>query len=151
VALALFDLDNTLLGGDSDYLWGRFLVEQVSSTVTATNARTNGSMINTRPARWISSLPGLFVAPTGGTPPARLHAWREEFLARLIGPHCVAGRPAPWWKNTVPKATRSSSSLRPIAFVTAPIAARFDIEHLIATRSRWTASVTRAQHWHPLF
>lgn len=25
--LALFDLDNTLLAGDSDYLWGRFLVD----------------------------------------------------------------------------------------------------------------------------
>ena len=28
MALALFDLDNTLLGGDSDYLWGCFLVEK---------------------------------------------------------------------------------------------------------------------------
>jgi phosphoserine phosphatase len=28
LSLAIFDLDNTLLGGDSDYLWGRFLVEQ---------------------------------------------------------------------------------------------------------------------------
>ena len=28
MSLAIFDLDNTLLGGDSDYLWGRFLVEQ---------------------------------------------------------------------------------------------------------------------------
>ena len=26
--LAIFDLDNTLLAGDSDYLWGEFLVEQ---------------------------------------------------------------------------------------------------------------------------
>lgn len=26
--LALFDLDNTLLGGDSDYLWGEFLAEK---------------------------------------------------------------------------------------------------------------------------
>jgi HAD superfamily hydrolase (TIGR01490 family) len=26
--LALFDLDNTLLAGDSDYLWGEFLVER---------------------------------------------------------------------------------------------------------------------------
>lgn len=26
--LAIFDLDNTLLGGDSDYLWGEFLAEQ---------------------------------------------------------------------------------------------------------------------------
>lgn len=26
--LAIFDLDNTLLNGDSDYLWGQFLVDQ---------------------------------------------------------------------------------------------------------------------------
>ena len=26
--LAIFDLDNTLIGGDSDYLWGEFLAEQ---------------------------------------------------------------------------------------------------------------------------
>jgi len=26
--LAIFDLDHTLLAGDSDYLWGRFLIEQ---------------------------------------------------------------------------------------------------------------------------
>lgn len=28
LALAIFDLDNTLLGGDSDHLWGEFLAEQ---------------------------------------------------------------------------------------------------------------------------
>ena len=28
MALALFDLDNTLLAGDSDYLWGMFLAEK---------------------------------------------------------------------------------------------------------------------------
>ncbi len=28
MALAIFDLDNTLLGGDSDYEWGQFLVDQ---------------------------------------------------------------------------------------------------------------------------
>jgi len=28
MTLALFDLDNTLLGGDSDYSWGQFLVSQ---------------------------------------------------------------------------------------------------------------------------
>ena len=26
--LAIFDLDNTLLGGDSDYAWGEFMIEQ---------------------------------------------------------------------------------------------------------------------------
>lgn len=28
MALAIFDLDNTLLGGDSDYLWGQYLIEK---------------------------------------------------------------------------------------------------------------------------
>jgi HAD superfamily hydrolase (TIGR01490 family) len=28
VTLAIFDLDNTLLNGDSDYLWGQFLAQQ---------------------------------------------------------------------------------------------------------------------------
>jgi len=28
LSLAIFDLDNTLISGDSDYLWGEFLVEQ---------------------------------------------------------------------------------------------------------------------------
>lgn len=28
MSLAIFDLDNTLLNGDSDYLWGKFLVSQ---------------------------------------------------------------------------------------------------------------------------
>ena len=28
MGLALFDLDNTLIGGDSDYLWGCFLVDE---------------------------------------------------------------------------------------------------------------------------
>lgn len=28
VALAIFDLDNTLLGGDSDHAWGQFLVDR---------------------------------------------------------------------------------------------------------------------------
>lgn len=26
--LAIFDLDNTLLAGDSDHAWGEFLIEQ---------------------------------------------------------------------------------------------------------------------------
>ena len=28
MGLALFDLDNTLIAGDSDHLWGDFLVNQ---------------------------------------------------------------------------------------------------------------------------
>jgi len=36
VSLAIFDLDNTLIGGDSDYLWGEFLCE-----IGAVDAKTH--------------------------------------------------------------------------------------------------------------
>ena len=28
MSLAIFDLDNTLIGGDSDFLWGEFIGEE---------------------------------------------------------------------------------------------------------------------------
>ncbi len=65
MTLAIFDLDNTLLGGDSDYLWGQFLVEQGlvdgeayerenQRFVKLTSARTSVSMTTMRRVRWIS-------------------------------------------------------------------------------------------------
>ena len=30
MSLAIFDLDNTLIAGDSDFLWGEFLGEELS-------------------------------------------------------------------------------------------------------------------------
>ena len=35
MGLALFDLDNTLIAGDSDHLWGDFLVSRDSLTSQA--------------------------------------------------------------------------------------------------------------------
>ena len=42
MALALFDLDSTLLDGDSDYLWGRFLcrIGEVDAANGGTDARS---------------------------------------------------------------------------------------------------------------
>ena len=53
VPIALFDLDETLLAGDSDYLWGQHLVQKVQSTATSTNALIANSMSNTNKVRWI--------------------------------------------------------------------------------------------------
>ena len=33
MTLALFDLDNTLIAGDSDHLWGEFLVERQGNLI----------------------------------------------------------------------------------------------------------------------
>jgi phosphoserine phosphatase len=48
MSLAIFDLDNTLLADDSDYLWGQFLVDQGivdSSYYEQENNRFNGRVL----------------------------------------------------------------------------------------------------------
>ena len=41
MSLAMFDLDNTLIGGDSDYLWGEFLCEKGIIEDTASFQKMN--------------------------------------------------------------------------------------------------------------
>ena len=53
--LTLFDLDNTLLAGDSDFEWAQFLIEQGVLDRECTRRATGRSTSNTRPARWTST------------------------------------------------------------------------------------------------
>jgi len=41
-ALAIFDLDNTLLGGDSDHAWGEFLIQQQLVNATEHKQKNDG-------------------------------------------------------------------------------------------------------------
>jgi HAD superfamily hydrolase (TIGR01490 family) len=133
VALALFDLDNTLLGGDSDYLWGRFLVEQGIVDGDAYE-RQNQHFYDQYKAGSldIQAFLAFSLRPLAEHPPARLHAWREQFVARLIDPIVL-----PAARDLVERhRTQGDTPVIITAtnrFVTAPIAARFGIEHLIAT------------------
>lgn len=163
MALALFDLDNTLLGGDSDYLWGRFLVEQ--GIVDGDRyERENQRFYDQYKAGTldIQAFLAFSLAPLAEHPPAQLHAWREQFLTRMIEPIVL-----PQAQALVERHRAAGDTLLIITatnrFVTAPIAARFGIEHLIATEvemdgERYTGrntgipcfkegKVLRLQHW----
>ena len=50
--LALFDLDNTLLGGDSDHAWGDYLCQRGILDGDAYKARNDASIRTTWPASW---------------------------------------------------------------------------------------------------
>src|ERR1041385_1879872 len=76
--LALFDLDNTLLDGDSDALWGRFLIKQ--GAVDAEEYRRAGAryMAEYRAGRLdIHEFVAFGLRPLKDNTPERLEGWRE--------------------------------------------------------------------------
>jgi HAD superfamily hydrolase (TIGR01490 family) len=133
VSLAIFDLDNTLLGGDSDYLWGQFLVEQGvvdQETYESANARFyddyREGILNIR------EFLEFALKPLADHDPAELFAWRDLFVERKIRPlllpaaHALVARHRD--QGDLPVVITATNS-----FVTRPIASLYGIEHLIAT------------------
>ncbi len=133
MALALFDLDNTLLAGDSDYLWGVFLAEQGivdKDFYERENQRFyqeyNDGKLD------IHEFLIFSLKPLADNSLADLQRWHALFMQQKIVP--LITKPA---LALVDKHRQAGDTLLVItatnAFVTAPIVAQFGIEHLIAT------------------
>ena len=131
--LVLFDLDNTLLSGDSDYEWGQFLVDHGvldrESYEAQNRAYYEQYVAGTLD---IHEYLGFALRPLAAHAPEDLQRWHAEFMrlrilpmmtsaARaLVARHLAAGELC-----AIITATNS--------FVTAPIARAFGVQHLIAT------------------
>jgi len=131
--LALFDLDNTLLAGDSDYEWGQFLVdrgvierEEYESQNRAYYDQYVAGTLD------IHEFLGFALRPLAAHEPADLDRWHGEFMAARIRP--MIGAQA---RQLVRKHLNAGDLCAIItatnSFVTRPIAREFDVEHLIAT------------------
>ena len=87
VHLAIFDLDNTLLDGDSDYLWGKFLAER--GIVDAEfYEQENQRFYEEYKAGELDILEFLAFSlkPLSENSPATLAALHEEFMREYIRP-----------------------------------------------------------------
>lgn len=129
--LALFDLDNTLLAGDSDFEWAQFLIEERVLDREVYEAR-NQEFYERYKAGTLDILEFLDfqLKPLSRHPRAVLDAWHREFMQRKILPLVRDSARA--------LVERHRGDLRAVitatnSFVTAPIAREFGIEHLIAT------------------
>ncbi len=131
--LALFDLDNTLLSGDSDFEWAQFLIEKgvldrelfEAKNLTFYEQYKAGTLD-------IHEFLDFQLKPLSRHAHKVLDAWHEEFMRfrvrgmignaarELVARHRAAGDVC-----VIITATNS--------FVTAPIAREFGVEHLIAT------------------
>ncbi|MDT8406022.1 MAG: HAD family hydrolase [Methylococcales bacterium] len=133
MALAIFDLDNTLLAGDSDYLWGEFLIEQ--GRVDAEQYRRqnerfyqdyrNGSLD-------IMAFLRFALQPLAAHSISELHAWRDQFIDQKIKPIML-----PKAAGLIERHRADGDTLMVITatnrFVTEPIVSAYGIDHLLAT------------------
>jgi HAD superfamily hydrolase (TIGR01490 family) len=135
MALVIFDLDNTLLGGDSDYLWAEFLVE--NKLVDGEGyQRANQHFYD----QYLAGTMDIFeflafqLKPLADNSPADLDRWRTQFLAEKIDPIIL-----PAAQKLIAHHRQCGDTLMIItatnSFITAPIAQKLDIPHLIATEA----------------
>ena len=131
--LALFDLDNTLLAGDSDFEWAQFLIGKGVLDREVHEAR-NIEFYDQYKAGTLDIYAFLDfqLAPLARHTRVELDAWHREFVATRIRPQIGAAARALVEKH------RAAGDLLAIvtatnSFVTGPIALEFGIPHLIAT------------------
>lgn len=163
MGLALFDLDNTLIAGDSDYLWGCFLVEQ---------GIVDGERYQQANERFyeqyrvgeldIHEFLDFQLQPLAQHDLDTLQGWRSRYVDEKIRPILL-----PQAEALIERHRQQDDTLVVITatnrFVTAPIVELYGIPHLLATEpelheDRYTGRVSgtpcfqhgkveRLEHW----
>ena len=133
MTLALFDLDHTLLSGDSDYAWGEFLVEN-GIVDRAYHSRRNAEHFADYEAGKldIHEFIEFQLAPLKNNPRQLMEQIRVRFLRDVIHPMITRNA------RDLVREHREQGHIPMIItstnrFITSPIAAEFGIELLIAT------------------
>jgi len=131
--LALFDLDHTLLPIDSDYEWSRFLV-RMGVLDGEEYERENERFFRDYQAGTldIAAFLRFQLAPLAAHPRETLDGWHAAYMGEVVMPRIL-----PPARELVDKHLRRGDLVALVtatnAFVTAPIARAFGIDHLVAT------------------
>lgn len=133
MGLAIFDLDNTLLAGDSDYLWGQFLVEQ-GIVDSGHYERTNQAFYRQYQEGTLNIYEFLAfqLAPLKQHSSQQLENWRSRYLEEKIRPIILpqAQELLAWHRSQGHLLLIITATNR---FLTGPIAEMLGVEELIAT------------------
>ncbi len=131
--LALFDLDNTLLSGDSDYEWAQFLVERGVLERAEYEAKNDRFFRQYKEGTLdIRESLEFQLAPLARYPREKLDEWHGEFMRTRIEPMIRAKG-----MELVRRHLRDNHLCAIVtstnAFIAAPIARAFGVDHLLAT------------------
>jgi HAD superfamily hydrolase (TIGR01490 family) len=133
VSLAIFDLDNTLIADDSDYLWGQFLVDQgIVDKAYYEEANAKFYSDYKQGTLDIREFLRFSLKPLADNTPDDLYRWRNQFVETVIKPLLL--KPA---QELIAKHRKRGDTLMVITatnrFVTEPIVKLYGIELLLAT------------------
>ena len=129
--LALFDLDNTLLDGDSDYAWAQFLIEEGVLHADEYNAKNDYFYERYKDGTLdIHEFLDFQLAPLARHPRAQLDAWHNAFMQRKVRAMILP--------KAAPLIAKHADALTAIVtatnrFITRPIADELGVKELIAT------------------
>lgn len=133
MTLAIFDLDNTLLAGDSDHAWGQFLVDQgIVDSKAYQQANDyffeqyqNGSLD-------IDEFLAFALKPLAEHSKQQLDAWHQQFMQQ-----CISTMRLPKADKLLKKHRGQGDFLLIITatnlFVTGPIAKALGVDDILAT------------------
>lgn len=133
MALAIFDLDNTLIAGDSDHSWGVFLVEKQLVDAEAYRIANDKFYVDYKNGTLdIGAYLQFSLAPLTLHSPEKLQTLHNEFMDKYIEPLMLTKAEALLRKHReqgdhllIITATNS--------FVTRPIAKRLGVTDILAT------------------
>ena len=128
--LAMFDLDHTLIDGDSDVSWAQFLIEEGvlhpeeyhAKNIWFSERYKDGTLD-------IHEFLDFQLAPIARRPRAELDRWHSQFMQRKIRPIIHARTPELLAEHDGALRALVTATNR---FITAPIARELGIPHLIA-------------------
>jgi HAD superfamily hydrolase (TIGR01490 family) len=131
--LALFDLDNTLLAGDSDFEWAQFLISRGVLDRELHEAKNQEFYDHYKAGTLdIHAFLDFQLAPLSRHPREELDGWHREFMAERIRP--MIGEPArALVRQHVDAGALCAIVTATNSFVTGPICREFGVAHLVAT------------------
>jgi HAD superfamily hydrolase (TIGR01490 family) len=131
--LALFDLDHTLLSGDTDVLWCEFLIGE--GRLDRATFEPRNRAVAERYAQGLASaaeFAGFYAQTFAGASPPGWHALRARFFAKLIAPRLPASARALVEQHRA-RGDRLVLTTATSRYLTEPTAADLGIDALIAT------------------
>ena len=132
MALAIFDLDNTLIAGDSDYLWGEFMASEGIVDADRFRQRNLEFYHHYEAGQLdIHEYLAFCLEPLSRYSMEQLNGWHNRFMTEIIRPIMLDKARA-----LLDRHRKQGDYLMIITatnrFVTAPIAAEFGVDTLLA-------------------